>query len=238
MFASEDYYIGFYWGCRRETAGDCALRTFRFLDELKNLDPAFGRWYEARGIHTEPARDVQSVTRMFQGIDSSCSVADAADSDELGFMLPLVNSGPSANSVKVRITCGGYSEWVPNNCVVMYPPQDDTAKQRFMKIGFLRSILEVGIRCWKPEFAVVTSHEIERILGDNDAHIKIGWLTYVSHSTADIHDLSEFMDLVEVDGHGYLVIAKDLPISLSDSDALARLRQASIRIAKKIKRCE
>ena len=50
----EGYYVGAYWGPRKETALECARRAELFFHMLARCDPSFPHWYHAgRGFPRE-----------------------------------------------------------------------------------------------------------------------------------------------------------------------------------------
>src|ERR1700761_8305651 len=67
----ETYFIGAYWGPRRESALECARRAERFLHLLAKCDPSFNHWYRGgRGFPRElpgyPVRgDVEELQQAF-----------------------------------------------------------------------------------------------------------------------------------------------------------------------------
>ncbi len=42
----ESYLAGAYWGCRPESAGECARRAETFFRLLSECHPSYTRWYE------------------------------------------------------------------------------------------------------------------------------------------------------------------------------------------------
>lgn len=42
----ESYLAGAYWGCRPESAEDCARRAETFFQLLSESHPSYARWYE------------------------------------------------------------------------------------------------------------------------------------------------------------------------------------------------
>ncbi len=50
----EGYYVGAYWGPRKETALECARRAELFFHMLARCDPSFAQWYRGgRGFPRE-----------------------------------------------------------------------------------------------------------------------------------------------------------------------------------------
>ncbi|MFY0570958.1 Imm52 family immunity protein [Archangium lansingense] len=67
----DKYYVGAYWGPRKETALECARRAEFFLHRLARCDPSFAQWY--RG-DVEPPEDFQATLsiRRWRTWKSSC----------------------------------------------------------------------------------------------------------------------------------------------------------------------
>ena len=43
---AERYYVGVYWGVRKESAAQCARRLQSLLTALVPVDPLFARWFQ------------------------------------------------------------------------------------------------------------------------------------------------------------------------------------------------
>ena len=67
----DKYYVGAYWGPRKETALECARRAELFFHMLARCDPSFAQWYRAgRGFPRElpgsPVRpEVKELEKFF-----------------------------------------------------------------------------------------------------------------------------------------------------------------------------
>ena len=63
---TSEYAILAYWGPRRETPAQCAVRYRRMLEALAPIDPAFGRWTFAGRKKGTPLDRVQGdgLTRL------------------------------------------------------------------------------------------------------------------------------------------------------------------------------
>src|SRR5687768_756609 len=99
----ERYYLGAYWGNRKETAAECAERAVALLQWLSRCDEAFGRWFQGgrsrkealqREVRPDPAVLRPLLERGRNRRDDDRSVIE-----ELGFRMGLWNGAADSDAV-------------------------------------------------------------------------------------------------------------------------------------------
>ncbi|WP_395837623.1 Imm52 family immunity protein [Archangium violaceum] len=122
---SERYYVGAYWGPRRETALECARRAEAF-SMLARCDPTFVQWYRGgRGAPRElPGHPVRPEVAEWEQLflrGRNRTDADGKVIEELGFSEYVWNA--KKERTRVEIHCGEYSPSGPGNTCLLYPPE-------------------------------------------------------------------------------------------------------------------
>src|SRR4051794_30187502 len=123
----ETYYIGAYWGARRESADACAHRTQHFLECLAACDPLFLHWFKLGQSRKEALQhEIKPDQETLQ--KALLAGKNRTDRDQvledLGFRLGLWTGGNDEGSAGLSIHCGCYSSRVGNSCVIELPEED------------------------------------------------------------------------------------------------------------------
>lgn len=228
----ETYYIGAYWGPRRETIEECTRRAAEFFHNLADCDESLTRWYRG-GDSREDA-----LTRPFQASPTHLrhlllegrSRTDFGREvmDDLGFALALWSGGADGESVNLNIRCGSYAVRPGINSVVIDLPYEGSTAARLLNPRTARTILENTAHVWQPDWAVLGSNAyddlVPRAKGKGP---RMGWMIYLSRERGDVPPLPGF-DLTEVDDHGTLIITTDNRFTADDplhGAAAAELRE-------------
>lgn len=149
------YFIGAYWGERKETRLNCATRISTFLQMIANQDVLLSKWFKkgaSKKISTvalpHNAEDLQDYLRSNQkdvGFD---------EIPELGFNFSAWTGKDTSMMASISSTCGASSHNVRNHIVVSF------SNQREPELEFLKSILRKAVEVFEPEDAVVSTAEI------------------------------------------------------------------------------
>lgn len=105
----EPFYLGAYWGSRREPLAECAVGLARFLSRLSEIDEALARWYR-RGARKADAKtpvraDAESLAKLLaEGINRRDFGGEAIE--HLGFAIGLWNR--ARPTVGLSATIGAY----------------------------------------------------------------------------------------------------------------------------------
>lgn len=208
--ASEAYYAGAYWGPRRESPEECARRTAAFLSLLAPCDSFLSHWYmparspKAAREHSLMPPDVPTLTEMFRrGVNRE---RGGPAVEQLGFRFWFDNGGSEGDCAELRITCGGYSDAVPNSCVMTLPKRGPHA-DRLLSAPVLTGVVRGMALAWEPDWALATSWEHRELLTEEGrTGTFVGWITYLSRRRGSMPPLPAPVRVEPVEDRGTLVI--------------------------------
>lgn len=218
---SERFYLGAYWGPRRERVDQCARRLARCLAGLGRHSEILAAWClkadRTSAMESPVSMDEGELARLLRSGENRRDV-NAAPIPELGFSAGLWN-GDFERSVGLSTKCGAWSSAVPNSFVLNLPPAEQGA------IGLhepetAKAILGVVIEAWEPEWATWTSHYLREVQDAVVGTPVLGWATYLSFRMG-IPDEGIPSDVeIEPLGPGVLVTIGESPRHVSESALL------------------
>lgn len=179
---SDSFYLGAYWGARRETVEECTDRWVDFLERIASIDSSLATWYE-RGRSDRDAlrRPIDGTRERMHGLllagRNRLDSGDRAVIEELGFQVGMWNG--AANAAGLTVCCGVYSEvkGVGNLLVMDLPSADGDAGRLFTR-ATARALVEAVVECWEPTWVTWTSDDLA------DAQPRgvgtVGWMTYLA----------------------------------------------------------
>ncbi|NTX05273.1 immunity 52 family protein [Myxococcus sp. CA040A] len=223
--ATEAYYAGAYWGPRRETPEECATRTADLLTHLATCDSFLADWYkptqslkDARKYPLMPP-DVPALAEEFRrGVNRE---RGGPVIEQLGFNFWFGNGGEGADSAELRLTCGAFSEAIPNSCVMMLPKRGANA-ERVLSASVLTEVVRGMASAWDADWALATSWEHRELL---EAELRtgtfVGWVTYVSLRRGTVPPLPAPVRIEQVEGKGTLVILTPERFTASNPEHVA-----------------
>ncbi|WP_338865190.1 immunity 52 family protein [Myxococcus stipitatus] len=221
----ESYYAGAYWGPRKETAEECARRTATFLDALSRYDSFLAEWFkpakslkDARKYRLMPP-DLAALAELFS---AGVNRADAGGVIErLGFGFWFDNGGPDGDVAELRIHCGGYSDAVPNSCVLTLPRKGQNA-ERLLTAQALAAIVRAMVSPWEPDWAFATSYDYyqENRKAASDP-FSLGWVTYLSNRIGGVPPLPAPVRIEPVEGKGTLIVLTPERFTASNPEHVA-----------------
>ena len=221
---SERYYVGVYWGARKESAAQCARRLHGLLDALAPVDPLFSRWFQQARLRKQALQrpvpsDVASITEF---VAHNVMRDDRRQPmEELGFSVWLWNGGSGGNDVGLHSGCGGFSEHVPNYCLVD-PPSAGPGMERVLTSSVLNEVLRAMALAWAPDWGVVMSRAHERLLPrEPSAHVRVGWATYLSTRWGTVPSLPAPVRVEPVEDRGSLILLTPERFTASNSEHVA-----------------
>jgi hypothetical protein len=221
----ETYYVGGYWGARREDVGECARRAELFFHMLARCDASLGQWYRrgrvARGSpgHLVRTSDREELERLFlQGRNRGD--VDKSVIEDLGFSLHAWNQQPDAKATRVRLRCGVYAETVSNVCL-MSPPTEGDAAERIVSASVLAQVLTCMATAWDPDWGVATSHGARELMPVKEGGARVGWLTYLARRRGTVPPLPAPVRIEPVGSLGMLVILTPERFTASNPEHLA-----------------
>ncbi len=209
---AETYYVGAYWGVRRESAGECAHRARVLFECLAQCDPLFARWLKrgqsrkAALKHEIEPHEASLRKLLLAGRNRTDFGGEVID--ELGFRLSLWNDGGSdEESVGLTISCGTYAP-IPgvNSCVINLPYQG-AAAERILRVPVLVAVMNCIVSTWEPDWGVVISNTYLNTTPsalDNRPHM--GWMVYLSRQRGVIPPLPPPVQVLPIGTQGSVIV--------------------------------
>ncbi|HEX8819487.1 MAG TPA: Imm52 family immunity protein [Archangium sp.] len=205
----EWYYVGAYWGPRKETARECARRAELFFHMLARCDPMFAQWYRGgRGFPRElpgyPVRpEVEEWEQLFLRGRNRTDVGKEVI-EHLGFMVHVWNA--KKERTRIELHCGEYSPWGAGNTCIIDPPDEGPAAERILSTPVLTEVLTSVATAWDPDFAIVSSTEMVDLVQKRKREVRVGWLTYLSHRLGKLPPLPAPVRITPVGTLGWLLV--------------------------------
>ncbi len=231
MTTADDYYVGAYWGPRRETASQCARRAALFFNSLDPCDPSFSQWYYGgprvpRGAVGHPvSRDERSLEELLSKSRTRKNRGKTVIED-LGFSQIMWNAKREAS--EIHVSCGGYYSWATVNNCLFKPPRSGPVRERLLTLSVLTGIITRMAAAWEPDFAMVSSSELVEVLQKREAEVRVGWLTYLSKRLGRLPPLPAPVRIEPVGELGWLLILSEEPLSAGNPEHVvlaARIRE-------------
>jgi hypothetical protein len=205
---NEVYYIGAYWGARREDAEACARRLASLVRLLAPVDPLFASWFKhARSLKECLKRPLELEPSSLQKYVQSKSMRDSRRKlmEDLGFSVWLWNGAQGGNDVFLSVHCGGYSAFTGNNCV-LNAPYEGPGSERVLTAPFQAQALRAIATAWDPDWAVGISRDHRDIIASKCPDVLVGWVTYLSRRLGRVPPLPAPVRIEPVEDKGALVI--------------------------------
>ena len=222
----EHYYVGAYWGPRKETARECAERARLFFGMLARCDSSFVQWYRAgRGFPRElpghpVCTDVESLEEFLLRGRNRTDVGKKVIED-LGFSQMVWNAKREATYLDVA--CGGYSPWGGPNYCLLKPTPEEPIRERILQNAVLTQVLISMATAWDPDFAMASSSELVDATGRGDSEVRMGWLTYLSRKLGRLPPLPAPVRIEPVGELGWLLTLAPEPMTASNPEHVAFL---------------
>ncbi|ATB43862.1 hypothetical protein CYFUS_009343 [Cystobacter fuscus] len=220
----EDYYVGAYWGVRKETALECARRAELFFHMLARCDPSFVQWYRAgRGFPRElpghPVRtEVEALEKWLLQGRNRTDVGKHVIED-LGFSQMMWNAKKEATDLSIH--CGGYSPWGgPNSCLLKVT-RESPIRERLLSASVLTGVLTAMATAWDPDFAMAGSSEMVDLLEKRGFEVRVGWLTYLSRRRGRLPPLPAPARIEPVGTLGWLLVLSPEPMTAGNPEHVA-----------------
>ncbi len=219
----DKYYVGAYWGPRKETALECARRAELFFHMLARCDPSLALWFRAgRGFPRElpgwPLRpEVKELEEFFLKGRHRTDV-DKEVMEDLGFHQMVWNAKKEA--IHLSLSCGGCSRG-PNSCLLQTHGRS-AVWERLLHDGILmKQVLTSVVTAWDPDFAMVSSSEMVDLVEKDDFEVRVGWLTYLSRRRGTLPPLPAPVRIEPVGALGWLLVLSPEPMTASNPEHVA-----------------
>jgi hypothetical protein len=220
----ERYYVGAYWGPRKETALECARRAELFFHMLARCDPTFVQWYRGgRGAPRElPGHPVRPVATEWEQLflrGMNRTDADRKVIEDLGFREYVWNA--KRGRTRVELHCGEYSPFGAGNTCLIYPPEEGPGRERILAAPVLAEVLTSVATAWDPDFAMVGSIAMVRLVQKRKREVRVGWLTYLSRRLGSLPPLPAPVRIEPVGTLGWLLLLSPEPMTASNPEHVA-----------------
>jgi hypothetical protein len=219
----ESYYVGAYWGPRKETALECARRAELFFHMLARCDPSFTHWYRAgRGFPRDlpgwPAPPEAEAWEKFLLKGRSRNDVDKAVIEDFGFSQSVWNAKKEATHVS--LSCGAYWPWGHNSCLLESLSLKGL-QERLLRVPVLAEVLTSMATAWDPDFAMASSSEMVRLVEKREWEVRMGWLTYLSRRLGKLPPLPAPVRIEPVGSLGWLLTLSPERMTASNPEHVA-----------------
>ena len=173
------FYLGAYWGCRKESASECGQRLARCIAGLGAVDPVLGSWF-LKGWSRKSAKTPVDASAVALGelFAKGRNRRDFGGEviEELGFSVGMWNRAKPEVGLSAGV--GMYTPVVPNCFVLDFPAPDGDALRLFDPDA-ARAIFTIVVEAWEPAWATWTSRRLREAQDDAAQVPVVGWLTYL-----------------------------------------------------------
>ncbi len=220
----DKYYVGAYWGPRKETALECARRAELFFHMLARCDPAFVQWYRAgRGFPRElPGWPVRPELKELEGLflkGRHRTDLDKEVMEDMGFGLMVWNT--KKESINLDLSCGKYSPWGGPNLCLLRPFGQSAVWDRLLRAPVLAEVLTSIATAWDPDYAIASSSQMVDLVEKRKGEVRVGWLTYLSRRRGKLPPLPAPVRIEPVGSLGWLLVLSSEPMTASNPEHVA-----------------
>ncbi|MGZ3461556.1 MAG: Imm52 family immunity protein [Archangium sp.] len=211
-------------GPRKETALECGRRAELFFHMLARCDPTFAQWYRrGRGFPRElpgyPVRpEAKEWEQLFLRGRNRTDLGKKVIED-LGFRAHVWNA--KKEDTRIEIHCGEYSPWGQGNTCLLEPPHEGPVRERILSALVLAEVLTSVATAWDPDFAMVSSLEMVRLVQKRAREVRVGWLTYLSRRLGTLPPLPAPVRIEPVGALGWLLVLSPEPMTASNPEHVA-----------------
>jgi hypothetical protein len=217
---TEAHFVRFFWGPRREEAGQVAKRLRRYLKGLLELDPVFDQWYPMGKNPDKPVPlDLGTLEALCRKGISREEVPPFKPIDDLGFSVSLLTGGSWMLHLGVH---GGVVTPYVQNSVIMDLPRTGVVGKRICRAEPLIALCRLVVQCWDPEVGQIWSTALAEALEIPEDGIDVGWLTYVAKRRMRLPELDRAIEVIPLARAGHLVLATRQRFSAENANHLAR----------------
>jgi len=204
----ETYYLGAYWGARREDAEACAQRLATLVRLLAPVDPLFASWFKgSKSLKQSLTRPLELDLPSLQKYLQRNLMRDdrRIPMEDLGFSVALWNGHQGGDHAFLHMRCGGYSEFTGNSCV-LDTRHEGPVSERVLSTSFQVQALRAMATAWDPDWGVGMSQTHRDIIGPKCPDVLVGWVTYLSRRLGRLPPLPTPVRIEPVEDRGALVI--------------------------------
>ncbi|RKH55122.1 immunity 52 family protein [Corallococcus llansteffanensis] len=221
---NETYYLGAYWGARKESAKECAERAALLLSSAPRVDPAFARWFQQGRSRKDALK--RPIETDAPSLEKLLSRGRDPVVEELGFRLRgWTGEHDDRDASSFDALCGGDAPRVSNFWLFDLPNQGPNA-DRVLSSPVLTELLRATAVAWAPDWGVAMSHA-HRDLQEPQRVPKapyVGWVTYLANHRGTVPPLPAPVRIEPVEDRGTLIILTPERLTVSNPEHVALAR--------------
>ena len=169
------YFIGIYWGVRKESVETCANKVDASFKLLANIDVSFTEWYKT----SRPKKNeiLQPVNLSIEGIEQLLrkgrNYSDIGHRliEDLGFLFLVKSEKNYSKAHNLGFTCGSYIEPI-SNCITLNL-STSLDKQHLTDQSILQKIYKGLVDIWQPDWGVIRCNDKDLLLEHNSSQVKL-----------------------------------------------------------------
>lgn len=159
----DNYFIGIYWGVRKEGIELCINKVQATFDFLRHFDDSFSSWYKTsrprKGelllpLDTQSERGVEDLLLKGQNHNDIGELLDDA-----GYLIYLKSEKDFSKAHVLSIKCGGSIKEISNNVTLNIGK--DGSYVHLMNKTCLEGIFKGFIEIWQPDRGLVRCNDEE-----------------------------------------------------------------------------
>ncbi|WNG49305.1 hypothetical protein F0U60_38180 [Archangium minus] len=211
----EFYYAAAYWGCRPESAQQCARRAELFFRLLSECHPDYARWYEkARSTQKALQLQFEPTFDTFVRFFGMKKYQEGRDGFHFGAWTGHLNN----QGGMVTFNCGALAEAAPNG-VFFYFPSEPPGWDRLVNLPVLTGVMRAMVLAWEPDWAVAATDDFrEQLSQTRYPGTFVGWLTYYSRQWGEVPALPEPTRVEPIEDKGTLVVLSPERLSAANPE--------------------
>jgi hypothetical protein len=220
------FFLGAYWGRRKEPQSGCVRRLAKCLQSLGELAPNCDKWFppessrrESAGFQFEFGEDQQLLKYL---------VRDQQFAD-IGYKCAVWNGTEDPAAVGLSCHCGSYSRWVNNNFLINW----SSGLKAFLKHDRMTPILAAMALAWEPSWAGVMNSDTRDLLNAKPGRPFIDWMIYLSDDLLPVvPTLKPPARCERVDDMGTLIVVQPEPTDPTNREHLRNIERAQTALEK------
>ena len=209
------YFLGAYWGPRKESLDQCGGRLASFISRLASRSRLFAAWYETGWSRKDALRrkvDTADHNVILGLLEKGLTRRDDGQVfEDAGSTVVLWNGLDGEQSVGIDVHCGDGSPWIGNRVNIDLPEVLGRLSEASAMVAVVRDVVE----CWDPRTAWVSSELAMHERGFygrgregpslTDSPF-VDWILYLQGLDASMVDSCEGVRTEPVPGRGAIIV--------------------------------
>lgn len=160
---NNSYFIGIYWGARKESIELCTNKLVATFNFLRQIDDSLSLWYKTsrprKGELLLPidTQDEKAVKILLQKGQNCNDIREKLE--DLGYLIYLKSEKDFSKAHILSIKCGGSLNGVPNNVTLNIGKNKSYV--HLTSTNVLEKIFKEITKIWQPERGLVRCNDME-----------------------------------------------------------------------------